>query len=126
VRLLLDTHVFLWWRLDDPKLSIAARDVITNPVNVVHVSAAVGWEIAIKRALGRLEFAGTVADALAEEGFGALDIRMSHTDRLSALPTLHRDPFDRIQIAQAATESMTLVTHDPAILTYPGVSLLAV
>jgi PIN domain nuclease of toxin-antitoxin system len=124
VRLLLDTHVFLWWRADAPELPAAARTAMLDRANDVYVSAAVAWEIAIKRALGRLEFEGRVADAVAEEGFLPLAIQLAHADEVSRLPALHRDPFDRLLIAQARTESLTIVTADPVFRKYVGVGFL--
>lgn len=126
MKLLLDTHVFLWWRTDDKRLGPAARSAIADPANGVYVSAAVAWEIVIKRSLGRLAFEGSVAAALAEEGFEALPVSVAHADGAAGLPDLHRDPFDRIQLAQAQLEGATLVTHDAAILAYPSISLMAV
>jgi PIN domain nuclease of toxin-antitoxin system len=120
LRILLDTHAFLWWRLDAPELSKRVRDLLLDPSTQVHVSAVVGWEIAVKRALGRLVFDGTVADAVAEEGFEPLPIRLAHTDGLAALPMLHRDPFDRLLVAQARSEGLALVTCDAQVRSYEG------
>jgi PIN domain nuclease of toxin-antitoxin system len=124
VRLLLDTHAFLWWRADAPELSAAARQKIANEANEVFVSAAVAWEIVIKRALRRLEFAGAVSRAVDEEGFSHLAITTAHTDEVATLPGLHRDPFDRILVAQARVESLTLVTRDPSMRSYDGFVVL--
>lgn len=126
MRLLLDTHVFLWWRLDAPELSVEARRLIADGGNRILVSAAVAWEIVIKRALGRLEFEGDVGDAIAEEGFEPLPVTVRHADAVARLPLRHRDPFDRVQIAQARAEGLTLVTHDEAIRRYDDVSLFVV
>ena len=120
MRLLLDTHAFLWWRLDAPNLALGAKAMIGDPENEVFVSSVVGWEIVIKRALGRLTFVGSVLDAVREEGFSSLDVSLRHTDGLSALPLLHRDPFDRLLVVQARTEGMALVTRDDNILAYEG------
>ena len=124
MRLLLDTHVFLWWRADLPDLPGAARAAIVDDANEVYVSAAVAWEIVIKRALGKLDFEGRVADAVRDEGFCPLPATLNHVDEVARLPDHHRDPFDRLLIAQARTESMTLVTADPLIRHYSGVALL--
>ena len=126
MRILLDTHVFLWWRLDAPELSARARRLISDSGNRVYVSAAVAWEIVIKRSLGRLLFEGDVGAAIADEAFEPLPITVEHTDALADLPMLHRDPFDRVQIAQAQTEGLTLVTHDDLIRRYEDVSLFVV
>ncbi len=126
MQLLLDTHVFLWWWMDAPELSGAVRTLIRDPSTQVFVSAAVAWEIVIKRALGRLEFDGDVHGAIAGEGFESLPIRVEHADAVAKLPPLHGDPFDRIQMAQAQCEGLTLVTHDALIRRYPDVPLLVV
>lgn len=124
MRLLLDTHAFLWWRAGSPELDAEAKAAITDADNQIFISAAVGWEITIKRALGRLRFDGDVFDAVRDEGFDMLDITLKHTDAVKALPLLHADPFDRILIAQAKSESMTLMTRDARILGYPGLGTL--
>jgi PIN domain nuclease of toxin-antitoxin system len=124
MRLLLDTHVFLWWRADAPELGNPMRAALLDASNNVYVSAAVAWEIIIKRALHKLEFEGSVADAVADEGFLPLPIEIRHTDELARLQDHHRDPFDRLLIAQARTESMTLVTADPRVKQYAGVAFL--
>jgi PIN domain nuclease of toxin-antitoxin system len=124
VRLLLDTHVFLWWRADAPELPASARLAMLDTSNEVLVSAVVAWEITIKRALGKLDFEGRVADAVAEEGFASLPIELRHADELTRLPAHHRDPFDRMLVAQARIESLTLVSVDPAFRDYGGVAFL--
>lgn len=120
MRLLLDTHIFLWWRDDSPQLPGAARAAILDRRNEVLVSAAVAWEIVIKRALGRLRFIGPVEEAIAAEGFTPLSITSAHTDEVAHLPLLHRDPFDRLLIAQAQVEGLTLVSADAMVEQYPG------
>ncbi len=110
--------------MDAPELSARVRELVTDPGNDVLVSAVVGWEIAIKRTLGRLTFIGTVADAVKEEGFTPLPVCLAHTDGLAALPLLHRDPFDRLLIAQARVEGVPLVSRDPAIQAYEGLAVL--
>lgn len=124
MKLLLDTHVFLWWRLDDDRLTPNARTIVLNERNEVVVSAATAWEIVIKRGLGRLEFEGRVDDAVREEGFGLLPVSFAHVEHVSDLPVHHRDPFDRLLIAQARVEGLTLVTHDAAFLAYDGFDCL--
>lgn len=120
MRLLLDTHVFLWWRMDAPSLPQTMRAAIGDRANEVLVSAAACWEIVIKRQLGKLEFGGAVAAALAEEGFTCLSIAADHVDEVAALPDHHRDPFDRLMVAQARRERLTLLTVDPLVLQYGG------
>lgn len=124
MRLLLDTHAFLWWRVGSAKLSVKAHDAILDSSNEILVSAAVAWEIVIKRALKRLEFEGSVSAAIAEEGFVPLPITTAHVDELALLPEHHRDPFDRLLIAQARRDGLTLVTHDKSIREYTGFASL--
>lgn len=119
MRLLLDTHLLLWWLADDPALSERARKLIRNPSNEVHVSAVSAWEIEIKRALGKLFFDGEVGDAVRVEGFVPLPIDFHHTAELGRLPPIHQDPFDRLLISQARFEQLQILTVDKAILKYP-------
>jgi PIN domain nuclease of toxin-antitoxin system len=122
--LLLDTHVFLWWRIDSPRLKGKLRQVMSNPENEVYVSAAVAWEIVIKRSLGRLIFEGSVGEAVIEEGFTMLPVTVAHVDEIASLPDHHRDPFDRLLIAQARREGLTLATHDRVVRRYAGFDVL--
>jgi PIN domain nuclease of toxin-antitoxin system len=117
VNLLLDTHAFLWWMWDEP-ISPEAVAAITDPSAVVAVSAATVWEIAIKRALGRLEAPEPLEDELVAHGFRPLPITAEHAERAGGLPLYHRDPFDRMLVAQAQVEDLVLVTRDPAIAAY--------
>lgn len=110
-RLLLDTHVFLWWRGEPTRLSQQARSRIAE-ADVVFVSAASAWEAGIKMALGRLELPEPVEAGVAASGFEKLPISFSHAERAAALPPHHGDPFDRMLVAQAQVEDLTLVTHD--------------
>ena len=113
MRLLLDTHVLLWWLADDRKLGKAAREIIANPNNDVHVSTASIWEAAIKAALGRLEVElDDVEDAIIRNGFRPLPIGFRHAITAGRLPMLHRDPFDRMLVAQASVEELRVVSHD--------------
>ena len=116
MRALLDTHVLLWWLLDDPALSPPADAAISDSSNEVVVSAATTWEIAIKYKQGRLPTAGPfMADfegAIAAEGFTPLSISIAHGERAGMLPLHHRDPFDRVLIAQALAEGLTLVSNE--------------
>lgn len=110
--LLLDTHAFLWW-LDDPQLlSKPARKAISDGKSTVYISAAVIWEISIKRALGKLDAPEDLEAALAVNRFLPLPITVKHALAVQALPNHHRDPFDRLLIAQAAHEGFKLVTRD--------------
>jgi PIN domain nuclease of toxin-antitoxin system len=116
VRLLLDTHTFLWWIADDPALSQRARQEIGETGNSVYVSAASAYEIAVKTRLGKLPGAAAIAGQFARrlmiEGFSGLAIEPAHADRAGLLPGPHRDPFDRLLIAQAQQENLTLVSLD--------------
>jgi PIN domain nuclease of toxin-antitoxin system len=123
--LLLDTRAFLWWDSDLPGLGAAARSAISEPSNTVFVSAASIWEIAIKRRAGRLPFEGSPAANVARNGFLPLPITPQHAERAGGLPLLHADPFDRMLIAQAQIEGMTLVTVDEKIRLYPVAQLWA-
>jgi len=122
VRVLLDTHTFLWWVLEDPRLSLVARAAISDPDVDVLVSPVSAWEIAIKAADSRLELpepARTyVPSRMSANDFYELPITMDHCLRTSDLPVIHRDPFDRLLIAQALAEDIPLVTNDPAITRY--------
>ena len=115
--LLLDTHALLWW-LDDTNLASAARVRIADPDEIVLVSAVTLWEVAIKCAVGKLEVDGPMIGQLTDNGFGPLPISWEHAERAGALPPHHRDPFDRMLVAQAQAESLTLVTRDPAFDAY--------
>jgi PIN domain nuclease of toxin-antitoxin system len=122
-RLLVDTHALLWWLTDDPSLSPAARDALADPLNEPLVSAASVWEIAIKRSLGKLTAPDDLPDRIADDGFPWLPISASHAWRVRELPLHHRDPFDRILVAQALSEHLPLVTADPGFRPY-GVEVL--
>jgi PIN domain nuclease of toxin-antitoxin system len=113
VRLLLDTHVLLWWLVDDRKLGKTAREIIANPNNDVHVSTASVWEAAIKAALGRLEVElDDLEEAIVRNGFRPLPIGFRHAVTAGRLPSVHRDPFDRMLVAQARVEELRIVSHD--------------
>ncbi len=116
--LLLDTHVVLWW-LDNPlQLTDTARKAIAEPANEVLVSAATAWEIAIKRSLGKLQAPTDLEGAIITCGFRRLPITLAHALATEPLPPLHRDPFDRLLIAQAVMEGATLITRDPLMEMY--------
>lgn len=117
MRLLLDTHVLLWWLADDPALSVQARRLIANEPEVL-VSAASVWEIAIKRALGKLEVPEDLLEAIDASGIGRLPIGLEHAVIAGALPRHHDDPFDRMLVAQARHEGLTLLTSDARIASY--------
>jgi PIN domain nuclease of toxin-antitoxin system len=118
VRLLLDSHALLWWLDEDPALSREAYDAIADPGNWVAVSAASPWEIEIKRLKGQLEAPEDLTDRLEAGGFHALPITVEHGVAATRLPRYHRDPFDRMLIAQAQLEGLTIVTRDPRFAPY--------
>lgn len=124
MRLLLDTHAFLWWCADDPRLGAREREVIRDGHNAVFLSAASVWEIVIKEKLGRLSVPEPASRAVARLGLEPLPIGFAHAEATATLPALHRDPFDRMLIAQARIEGLTLVTYDPRVRAYPGVAFL--
>ncbi len=119
MNLLLDTHAFLWALDNAPSLSPEARAAITNGNNVVFVSAATAWEISIKKALGKLRVpSGDYLDELRRHRFTPLDITTEHALAIESLPPHHADPFDRMLVAQAQVEKLTLVTRDPRMRAY--------
>jgi PIN domain nuclease of toxin-antitoxin system len=121
LRLLLDTHALIWWDEGDGLTQNAVSAI--QSADQVYVSAASGWEIALKASLGRLSPSRTVTAAVAESGFEELPVRLIHADALRDLPWHHRDPFDRILVAQARVEGLTLVTRDRVLKRY-GVKVL--
>ncbi len=118
MRLLLDTSALLWWLADGRELGELARASIADPANEVFVSAATAWEISVKRASGKLEASFDVADAIAGNAFAALSIDVEHAVVAGELPLHHRDPFDRMLVAQAQLEGCALVTADAQLGRY--------
>lgn len=122
MQILLDTHAFLWWIEDDLRLSAVARATIEDGANDVFFSAASGWEIAIKSQIGKLRLPENLEQFVSEHvyrnNFTVLPIQLSHTLSVHSLPLLHRDPFDRILVAQSMIEKMPLLTVDPQISQY--------
>ena len=122
MRLLLDTHAFLWWLEGNPRFPATARRAIQDAANDVIVSAATAWEITTKHRLGKLRMAAAVAEdvpaAIATQGFEALPISVDDAARAGRLPGPHRDPFDRMLIAQALARDLTLVSVDKALDAY--------
>jgi len=123
-RLLLDTHAFLWWLSDDPALGAEVRKMIGEPRNQVFVSAASIWEISIKQAKGMLEAPEDLEALVEDEGFTKLPISLFHGQQAGKLPEIHRDPFDRMLIAQAQAEGLELITADGVIPQY-GVRVIS-
>ena len=118
MKLLLDTHVLLWWLADDPRLGADARALIAEPSHAVLVSAASVWEIAIKRTLGKLAFDADLVAVMVENRVVSLPITVEHALHAGALSRHHDDPFDRMLIAQAQLEQASLVTHDAQFASY--------
>lgn len=118
MNLLLDTHALLWWLCDEPLLKPNARDSIRASSSTVYVSAASAWEIGIKKALGKLDAPDDLAQAIAANNFLPLAISVGHGLSAGSLPRHHNDPFDRMLIAQAWSEDLTIVTHDTRFRPY--------
>jgi PIN domain nuclease of toxin-antitoxin system len=116
-RLLLDTEVLIWWDANDARLGGNARALIQNAVEV-NVSAASAWEIAIKVALGKLRTSRHASQAVADGGFQPLAVAFEHAEAVEGLPAHHRDPFDRLIIAAARVESLTIVSSDDQFRAY--------
>jgi len=122
MKFLLDTHTLLWWIADSPELSAKVRELMRNPDNELYLSAASGWEIAIKVQLGKLHLPDRpdrfIPDQLARNAIETLPVQMSHALHVGRLPSIHRDPFDRFIVAQSMLEKMPVVTRDPNIGKY--------
>ncbi|WP_121971658.1 type II toxin-antitoxin system VapC family toxin [Leptolyngbya sp. BC1307] len=118
---LIDTHILLWWVFDNPKLDESSRAIITNPNHLIFVSSASAWEIATKYRIGKLSQAKNLvenyAQVLNKAGFSELPITTAHALRAGNLPIDHRDPFDRMLMAQAELEDLPILTHDSAFHT---------
>jgi PIN domain nuclease of toxin-antitoxin system len=123
VKLLLDTHLLLWAAGQPERLSATVRSLIDSPENEPLFSAASVWEVAIKRGLGRADFqvdARLLRRGLLDNGYGELPIMSDHVVATESLPPLHKDPFDRVLVAQATVEGITLLTSDTVVAQYPG------
>ncbi len=123
MKLLLDTHVLLWAAGQPERLSTAARDLLENHENELMFSAASLWEVAIKSSLGREDFRaqpGVLRRGLLDNGYVELPVASQHAVCVAALPPIHKDPFDRMLVAQAQVEGITLLTCDPVVALYPG------
>jgi PIN domain nuclease of toxin-antitoxin system len=123
LQLLLDTHALVWWLSGDSTLRPEASAAIADGSSSVVVSAASAWEISIKRAIGRLEFPADLEEQIARHRFTPLPVTIPHALRAGDLPPLHADPFDRLLVAQAELEGLTVVTRDQEIARY-GVETL--
>jgi PIN domain nuclease of toxin-antitoxin system len=118
VILLLDAHAVLWWLADDPALHPAARSAIADPANDILVSAASIWEIGVKRALGKLAAPTGLTAAIDDAGFSVLPITGDDAERAGSLPAHHRDPFDRMLVAQAGRVGALVVSRDRTFADY--------
>ena len=120
---MLDTHAFLWWINDDARLSEAAREVLSDGQCELLFSAASGWEMAIKAGLGKLRVTGPLgsylSERLSENAIGILPVSLRHAAGVAELPNHHRDPFDRLLVAQAIAENLAMLTADPVLTRYP-------
>ena len=123
MKLLLDTHLLLWAAGDSHRLSVAARALLDDPENEPYFSAASLWETAIKYSLGRDDFEvdpGVLRRGLLDSGYTELAVTSAHAVTITQLPPLHKDPFDRILVAQSLAEGITLLTSDALVAQYPG------
>lgn len=118
MRLLLDSNAFLWWVTNSRRLSTVAREAIADDTNAILVGIGSLWELAIKRSIGKLDFPHDFRAVLSDEAFELLSINFEHLRALEALPLYHRDPFDRLLIAQAIAENIAVVTTDSKFAHY--------
>ena len=122
MKVLLDTHAFLWWAVDSPRLSPLARKIIADGRNSIFFSSASGWEVAIKVRLGKLKLPSSperfIPARLTRHAMQSLPVLLSHALRVGSLPEHHRDPFDRMLVAQSQLERMPILTSDPLIARY--------
>lgn len=125
MRILLDTHIFVWWLAGDRKLPKEAEPLILDPDNDIYVSAASIWEIAIKEALGQIQVdPSLLVVSIADSGFRELPVTARHAIETGKLPPHHRDPFDRLLVAQSRIEPVYLLTHDQQLTAYGDTVLL--
>ena len=123
MKLLLDTHILLWAAAESPRLPSIARELLLDPLNDPFFSSASLWEIAIKSGLGRADFqvnARLLRRGLLDNGYTELPVTSEHAVAIDALPPIHKDPFDRLLIAQSMIEGITLLTNDPLLTHYPA------
>jgi len=118
MNVLLDTHILIWALENNPRLSENARDAITAGSNMVFVSTASAWEISIKQSIGKLKVPDNLLEELLAHRFSLLDINAEHAQLAGELPLIHKDPFDRMLVAQAKIEKLTLISIDPHIAQY--------
>lgn len=125
MKALLDTHVLIGWGSDPTKISAEARAVIANGSNLMFISAATFWEISVKMKIGKLQIDEEIEETILRNNFRTLSITPQHAFFAGQLPLHHRDPFDRIIVAQALTEDLILITRDPRQIAYGGKVILA-
>ena len=123
--LLLDTHILLWWLISPAKIGTTARKEIRSVSNIAFVSSASIWEMSIKASLGRLDMPNDLLDQLEKDQIRVLQIGGGHALRVRELPPIHTDPFDRMLIAQAQLEKLTIITRDSIIARYPEITVIA-
>ncbi len=124
MKLLLDTHILLWWLANDSALKPQVRQLIADPENAVFLSSVTLWEIWLKNSIGKLTLPADFEERLAKEKFESLPLAAAHTKAVASLPWLHRDPFDRMLVAQAMTANLRLLTVDETISAYGSMTLL--
>jgi PIN domain nuclease of toxin-antitoxin system len=122
---LLDTHTFIWWIEDNLNLSYQSKQIISNPNNLIFISAVNTWEITIKKSLGKLNVPGNLEEIILQCGFDVLPIAIKHTLFIENLDKHHDDPFDRLLISQAIIENLTIITRDEKIIKYKVPYILA-
>ncbi len=122
---LLDTHTLLWWLSENPILSTEAKTIIATPQNLIFVSAVSAWEISIKKAIGKLEAPDDLEQAIAYNNFTPLEITIQDGNLAGKLPNYHNDPFDRMLVAQAMNNNLTIITKDSKIPQYQVKTILA-
>lgn len=118
MRILIDTHIFLWWDRQLRRISSSLRAAIEDADNHIYLSAASVWEVAVKRAVGKLNFERPIVESVAKLGFEILPVTGIHAEHAGGLPRYHNDPFDRLLVAQAALEGMVLGTQDRLMRPY--------
>jgi len=118
MRILLDTHILIWWMQNNPKLSKKAQQLLADPANLIFISAASIWELRIKQSLGRIDLPAKFDSSLHQLSFEELSVSIAHTEELRRLPRLHSDPFDRMLLAQARAEKLSLLSADTQLIAY--------
>ena len=118
MRYMLDTHIVLWWYLDSPQLKKEHRRLIADAGHEIYVSAAVIWEIEVKRRNGKLECPPDMMERIKADGFRILPIMAEHLVPLRTIPPIHNDPFDRMLITQARSDGLNLISHDDKVIAY--------